>query len=32
MSLKLCAAASSVSIKLRFIDLRHHHPVHNKAV
>jgi hypothetical protein len=32
MSLKLCTTASSVSIKLRIIDLQHHHRVHNKAV
>jgi hypothetical protein len=32
MSLKLCAAASSIFVELRIIDLRHRHPVHNKAV
>jgi hypothetical protein len=31
MSLKICAAASSVSVELWFIDFRHRHPVHNKA-
>jgi hypothetical protein len=32
MSLKLCTTATSVSAKLWIIDLRHRHPVHNKAV
>jgi hypothetical protein len=32
MSLELCVAASSVSVKLRIIELRRRHPVHNKAV